>query len=115
MAGERRVVALRQAEIGLRQRHRDGNEQRVRAQVAGLAAIDQAGAAQIVERSSGRIHVDLAKVNVQVLHAFGEREQILGGEAGELLLHIFVQLVLRVLGGLVDVAALGDQLRLRRS
>ena len=28
-------------------------------------------------------------------------------------LHIFVQLVLRVLGGLIDIAALGDQFRFR--
>ena len=39
--------------------------------------------------------------------------QVLRREAGELLLHIFVQLVLRVFGGLIHVPALRHQLGLR--
>ena len=49
MAGVRRVLALGQAEVGLCERHRDGNQQRIGAQMAGLAAIDEARAAEIVE------------------------------------------------------------------
>ena len=46
MAGERRVLALGQAEIGLGQRHHHRNHQRIGAHVAGLAAVHQADAAE---------------------------------------------------------------------
>ncbi len=69
MAGEGRVGALGEAEVGFGQRHGDGNQERIGAEMAGLAAIDQAGAAEIVKRCAAGIHVDLAQVNVEALDA----------------------------------------------
>ena len=111
MAGERRVVALRQAKIGLGERHRDGNDQRVRADVAGLAAIDEARAAKIVERRPGGIHVDLAQMRMSRFFMLSLQSCRVAWSPGpaDCSFTYRSSLSLRVLGRLVDVAALGDQ------
>jgi hypothetical protein len=40
--------------------------------MAGLTAVDEARAAKIVELCSSWIHIDLADVNVQALHALAQ-------------------------------------------
>ena len=48
MAGKRRVGAIPEAHIGLGERHGHGHDERIGANVTGLAAIDEAYAADII-------------------------------------------------------------------
>ena len=69
MAGERSVFALGHAEISLCERDLRRHIARIGAHVARLAAVDEPCAAQIVQRSSGRVDVDLDDALVKILHA----------------------------------------------
>ncbi len=109
----RRVLALVQAQVGFRHRHRHGHDQWIRSEMAGLAAVDQSGAAQVIERRAGGVHVDLAELDIEFFHAPGEGLQIARGQAWELLLHVFAEFILRVFFRLIHLAALGDKFCLR--
>ena len=75
MAGEGSVVALGQAQIGLGERHDDGHDQRIGGHVAGLAAIHQAHAADVVDLRARRVDVDLAQLDVQILDALQQARE----------------------------------------
>ncbi len=109
MARVRRVVALPQAEISLRYRHGDGNDQGIRAQVAGLTAIHQSSAPKIIEGGAGGVYVDLPQLDIEIFHASGKCCQVARGQPRKLFFYIFGEFVLRVLFRLIDFAALGHE------
>ena len=69
VAREGGICALGHAQIGLRQRDLRRHVTWIGAHVARLAAIDESGPAEIVQRSAGRVHVDLDDALVEILHA----------------------------------------------
>ncbi len=114
MAGEWSVHALGHAQVGFGHRHDDRNDQRVGADVARLAAIHQAYAADIVDLRARRIDVDLPQFDVHALDACAQTREIRGTQTGQVLLDVFVQRGLRFLGRLVHLSALSDQGRALR-
>ena len=106
MAGEWSVGTFREAQIGLGQSNCWRNHQRVCANVAGLAAIDQANAAEVVDRCSWGIYVHLAQFNVEVLDAVIECSNCRSGHAGQILFDVGVECILGILGRLIDIGSL---------
>ena len=71
----------------------DGNEQRVRADVAGLAAIDQAGAAEIVDRVPGGFTlIWLQRLRPSPGRCCSRPSSVGGAQAGQCSLTIVVEL-----------------------
>ncbi len=109
MARVGRVVALPQTEIGFRYRHGDWNDQRIRAQVAGLTAIDESSAAKIIEGGAGGVHVDLPQLDIEIFHAAGECGQVACRQSRKMFFYVGVEIVLRFFFRLIDLAALGHE------
>ena len=109
MAGERGVIAFGHAEVGLGERELRRNVFRVGGDVAGLAAVHQAGAAEIIERRAGRIDVDLNDVLVEIFHGVLQTFERRGTETGQMLGGVLREVGAGVFGGLINFAALGDQ------
>src|SRR5271155_2903895 len=91
MAGVGRVFTFGHAKVGFGESYLRRNVTRFRADVAGLAAINEACAAEIVQRCAWRIYVDLNDARVEIAH--GVLEQLEGGgtESGQMLGGILVE------------------------
>src|SRR5713101_3447308 len=105
-------LALVQAEIGFRYRHGDRNDQWIGSEMAGLAAVNQSGAAKVIDGGAVRVYVDLPQLDIKFLHAPGKGLQIARGQTWELFLYVFAELILGVFFRLIDFAAIGDKFRL---
>ena len=114
MTGKRRIVALGDTQVGLRQRHHHRNHQRIGGHVAGLAAVDQSDAAHIVDLRARWVNVDLTQLRVHALHAVLQAREIRGAQSGQIFFHVRIDRRLRVFGGFIDHAALCHQGRFLR-
>ena len=103
--------ALGQAQVGLGQRHQRRHHRGIGAHVAGLAAVHQAHAADIVDLRAGGIHVDLAQLDVHVLDAVQQAFESRRTKPGRFSLTYSFSAVWASLAGLSTIAALGDQSR----
>src|SRR6202795_4042539 len=102
MAGEGSILAIGHSQVGLGDRELRGDIKRIGAHVAGLAAVNQACAAKVVDGGAGGIHVDLDNFLVEAAHALLQALERAGAETGEMLGGILTELRSSVFGRLVN-------------
>ncbi len=111
MAAERRVVIFLEAKIGFGERQRRGNVFRVHANVARLATVGEANAADVVDFMARRVDVDLNQRNVHGLDGVEQALKLRGIQAGKLVAGILRHGVLRIFHRLINVALFRGELR----
>src|SRR5690348_3725848 len=111
MAGERRVVALLQSEVGFRERQRGRNVFRLHTHMAGLATVGEADAADVVNHRAGWVDVDLDQRNVEAIDSFDQAFERGGAKPRQFVAEIFAGGVLRGFHRRVNLALLGGELR----